>query len=224
MRNNSLKAAFQYKRIDLSNVNKFDSKKAENMGATLKQIWNYLKMEKGKLFLVILMVFISSIFALLGPFLVGVSIDNFIAVQQLNGLGLLLVGLVIVYIIHSLSLFLQNYWMVDISQQTVYTLRKNLFEQFHRLPISYFDKRQHGELMSRLTNDIDNINNTLNQSVIQIFASILTLLGTVSIMLYLSPVLTLVTMSIIPVMFFSMRWITRRTGPLYKLQQRDLVM
>ncbi|WP_339282464.1 ABC transporter ATP-binding protein [Oceanobacillus sp. FSL K6-3682] len=222
MRNNSLKAAFQYKRIDLSNVNKFDSKKAENMGATLKQIWNYLKMEKGKLFLVILMVFISSIFALLGPFLVGVSIDNFIAVQQLNGLGLLLVGLVIVYIIHSLSLFLQNYWMVDISQQTVYTLRKNLFEQFHRLPISYFDKRQHGELMSRLTNDIDNINNTLNQSVIQIFASILTLLGTVSIMLYLSPVLTLVTMSIIPVMFFSMRWITRRTGPLYKLQQRDL--
>ncbi|GEN88062.1 ABC transporter ATP-binding protein [Oceanobacillus sojae] len=222
MRNNSLKAAFQYKRIDLSNVNKFDSKKAENMGATLKQIWNYLKMEKGKLFLVILMVFISSIFALLGPFLVGMSIDNFIAVQQLNGLGLLLVGLVIVYIIHSLSLFLQNYWMVDISQQTVYTLRKNLFEQFHRLPISYFDKRQHGELMSRLTNDIDNINNTLNQSVIQIFASILTLLGTVSIMLYLSPVLTLVTMSIIPVMFFSMRWITRRTGPLYKLQQRDL--
>lgn len=133
MRNNSLKAAFQYKRIDLSNVNKFDSKKAENMGATLKQIWNYLKMEKGKLFLVILMVFISSIFALLGPILVGMSIDNFIAVQQLNGLGLLLVGLVIVYIIHSLSLFLQNYWMVDIAQQTVYTLRKNLFEQFHRL-------------------------------------------------------------------------------------------
>ncbi|GGP14481.1 ABC transporter ATP-binding protein [Oceanobacillus neutriphilus] len=222
MRNNSLKAAFQYKRIDLSKVNTSDSKKAENMGATLKRIWNYLKMEKRKLILVILMVFISSLFALLGPFLVGMSIDNFIAVQQLNGLGLLLLGLVIVYIIHSLSLFLQNYWMVDIAQQTVYTLRKNLFEQFHRLPISYFDQRQHGELMSRLTNDIDNINNTLNQSVIQIFASVLTLVGTISIMLYLSPVLTLVTMSIIPVMFFSMRWITRRTGPLYKLQQRDL--
>lgn len=222
MRNNSLKAAFRYKRIDLSNVSTSNSKKAENMGATLKRIWNYLKMEKGKLFLVILMVFISSLFALLGPFLVGKSIDNFIAVQQLNGLGLLLLGLVIVYIIHSLSLFLQNFWMVDIAQQTVYKLRKNLFEQFHRLPISYFDKRRHGELMSRLTNDIDNINNTLNQSVIQIFASVLTLIGTVSIMLYLSPVLTIVTMSIIPVMFFAMRWITKRTGPLYKLQQRDL--
>lgn len=192
------------------------------MGAALKRIWNYLKVEKGKLFLVIFMVVISSLFALLGPFLVGMSIDHFIAVGQLNGLGLLLLGLVIVYMIHSLSLFLQNYWMVDIAQQTVYTLRKNLFEQFHRLPISYFDQRQHGELMSRLTNDIDNINNTLNQSVIQIFASVLTLIGTVSIMLYLSPILTAVTMSIIPVMFFAMRWITRRTGPLYKLQQRDL--
>lgn len=92
MRNNSLKAAFQYKRIDLSNVNKFDSKKAENMGATLKQIWNYLKMEKGKLFLVILMVFISSIFALLGPFLVGMSIDNFIAVSSLMDWGFYLWG------------------------------------------------------------------------------------------------------------------------------------
>ncbi|MGX8793185.1 ABC transporter ATP-binding protein [Oceanobacillus sp. M60] len=222
MRNNSLKAAFQYKRIDVSTVNTGDSKKAENMGAALKRIWNYLKMEKGKLFLVIFMVVISSLFALLGPFLVGMSIDHFIAVGQLNGLGMLLLGLVIVYMIHSLSLFLQNYWMVDIAQQTVYTLRKNLFEQFHRLPISYFDQRQHGELMSRLTNDIDNINNTLNQSVIQIFASVLTLIGTVSIMLYLSPILTVVTMSIIPVMFFAMRWITRRTGPLYKLQQRDL--
>ncbi|GAA0333897.1 ABC transporter ATP-binding protein [Oceanobacillus oncorhynchi subsp. oncorhynchi] len=222
MRNSSLKAAFQYKRIDVSNVNTGASKKAENMGAALKRIWNYLKMEKGKLFLVIFMVVISSLFALLGPFLVGMSIDHFIAVGQLNGLGLLLLGLVIVYMIHSLSLFLQNYWMVDIAQQTVYTLRKNLFEQFHRLPISYFDQRQHGELMSRLTNDIDNVNNTLNQSVIQIFASVLTLIGTVSIMLYLSPILTAVTMSIIPVMFFAMRWITRRTGPLYKLQQRDL--
>ncbi|MDM8100999.1 ABC transporter ATP-binding protein [Oceanobacillus oncorhynchi] len=222
MRNNSLKAAFQYKRIDVSTVDTGASKKAENMGAVLKRIWNYLKMEKGKLFLVIFMVVISSLFALLGPFLVGMSIDHFIAVGQLNGLGLLLLGLVIVYMIHSLSLFLQNYWMVDIAQQTVYTLRKNLFEQFHRLPISYFDQRQHGELMSRLTNDIDNINNTLNQSVIQIFASVLTLIGTVSIMLYLSPILTVVTMSIIPAMFFAMRWITRRTGPLYKLQQRDL--
>src|SRR5699024_3358312 len=84
------------------------------------------------------------------------------------------------------------------------------------------DKRQHGELMSRVTNDIDNVNNTLNQSVIQIFSRIITLVGTVSVMLYLSPLLTVVTMTIIQFMFISIRWITRRTGPLYKLQQKDL--
>src|SRR5699024_3487996 len=112
--------------------------------------------------------------------------------------------------------------MVGIAQNTVFTLRESLFKQFHRLPISYFDKRQQGELMSRVTNDIDNINNTLNQSVIQIFASVITLVGTLTVMLLLSPILTAVTMTIVPLLFFAMRWITSRTGPLYKIQQKDL--
>src|SRR5690625_1018472 len=112
--------------------------------------------------------------------------------------------------------------MVGIAQNTVYDLRRELFNQFHFLPISYFDQRQQGELMSRVTNDIDNINNTLNESVIQVFASVLTLIGTVTVMLILSPFLTLVTMTIIPLLFIAMRWITNRTGPLYKLQQDNL--
>src|SRR5699024_5929109 len=89
-------------------------------------------------------------------------------------------------------------------------------------PISYFDTRQHGELSSRVTNDIDNVNNTLNQTVIQIFSRKITLVGKVSVMLYLILLLTVVIMTIIPFMFISIRWITRRTGPLYKLQQKDL--
>ena len=222
MSSNQLKAPFQYEKIPLENIAVDNKKKAKNMGNTLKRLWNYLTAEKGKLFLVILMVTLSSGLSLLGPFMVGMAIDDYIVTGQAGGLGMLLVGLMIVYLFHSLSIFLQNYWMIGIAQRTVYTLRKDLFKQFHRLPISYFDKRQHGELMSRLTNDIDNVNNTLNQSVIQIFASVLTLVGTIAVMLYLSPILTVVTMSVIPAMFFSMRWITKRTGPLYKLQQNDL--
>lgn len=222
MSSNQLKAPFQYEKIPLENIAIDNKKKAKNMGNTLKRLWDYLTVEKGKLFLVILMVTLSSGLSLLGPFMVGRAIDDYIVTGQAGGLGMLLVGLMIVYLFHSLSIFLQNYWMIGIAQRTVYTLRKDLFKQFHRLPISYFDKRQHGELMSRLTNDIDNVNNTLNQSVIQIFASVLTLVGTIAVMLYLSPILTVVTMSVIPAMFFSMRWITKRTGPLYKLQQNDL--
>src|SRR5699024_7163260 len=177
---------------------------------------------KGRLFLVILMVLISSAMALLGPFLVGVAIDEFIVTKETTGIGMLLLLLITAYIAHSVSIFMQNYWMIGIAQNTVFQLRSDLFTQFHRLPISYFDKRQPGELMSRVTNDIDNVNNTLNQSVIQIFSSIITLVGTVSVMLYLSLLLTFVTITIIPFMFISIRWITRRTGPLYKLQQKDL--
>src|SRR5699024_6137342 len=117
-------------------------------------------------------------------------IDDFIVTKKSTGLITLIAWLLIIYVLHSASIFLQNFWMIGIAQKTVFTLRKQLFEQFHMLPISFFDKRQQGELMSRVTNDIDNINNTLNDSVIQIFASIITLIGTLSVMLYLSPLLT----------------------------------
>ncbi|MBC5637264.1 ABC transporter ATP-binding protein [Ornithinibacillus sp. BX22] len=218
-----LKDPFQYEKIPIENISEEVTKKrAKNTWGTIKRIWSYLAREKAKLWFVIFMVLISSAMSLLGPFMVGKAIDGFIVDKEVAGLGMLVIGLLFVYLLHSSSVFLQNYWMIGIAQNTVYDLRSELFHKFHRLPIAYFDKRQHGELMSRITNDIDNVNNTLNQSVIQVFSSILTLLGTVGVMLYLSPLLTLVTMTIIPVMFFATRWITKRTGPLYKLQQKRL--
>src|SRR5699024_4176600 len=144
-----------------------------------------------------------------GPYLIGIAIDTYIVAKEVEGLLRLIGALLLIYLFYSLAIFLQNFWMIDIAQQTVYTLRHQLFDQFHRLPISYFDSKQQGELMSRVTNDIDNINNTLNESVIQLFTSIVTLIGTVTVMLILSPLLTLITMTIIPLMFFAMRWITR---------------
>jgi len=222
MSSSPLKQPFQYKKIKLDNIYNNKKSRAENTAGTMKRIGSYLLKEKGKLFLVILMVIMSSGLGLLGPYLVGMAIDEFIVEKETAGLLLLLVWLLIIYFLHSSAIFLQNFWMIGIAQNTVYTLRKQLFEQFHELPITFFDKRQQGELMSRVTNDIDNINNTLNQSVIQIFASIITLVGTVTVMVVLSPILTLITMTIIPIMFLAMRWITKRTGPLYKIQQNDL--
>lgn len=220
-----LKEPFKYEKIPLETAAKTKdkkTKKARNIGSTIKRIWSYLAVEKLTLSLVIFMVLISSGLSLLGPYMVGMAIDEFIDKKQTAGLGLLLVWLVCIYLLHSIAIFLQNFWMVGVAQNTVYSLRSDLFNQFHYLPISYFDQHQHGELMSRVTNDIDNINNTLNQSVTQIFASILTLIGTVTVMLILSPLLTIVTMTIVPIMFIAMRWITKRTGPLYKIQQANL--
>ncbi|MDY7046407.1 ABC transporter ATP-binding protein [Virgibacillus sp. M23] len=222
MRNNQLKQPFQYEKIPIDTIQVTSNKKAKDTAGTIKRIWAYLAREKVKLTLIILMVIASSNLSLLGPYMIGMAVDDFIVTKESAGLAALLIWLVFIYLFHSLAIFLQNFWMIGVAQNTVYALRSDLFHQFHHLPIAYFDKRQHGELMSRITNDIDNVNNTLNQSVIQIFSSVLTLIGTIGVMLYLSPILTVVTMTIVPVMFIGMRWITKRTGPLYKLQQKNL--
>ncbi|MGF2614915.1 ABC transporter ATP-binding protein [Rossellomorea vietnamensis] len=196
--------------------------KIKNWKSTVGRIWRYLSKEKGLLGLVILMVVISSFLGLLGPFLVGMAIDDFIVTRDSSGLMQLILELIVVYIVYSAAMWLQAYWMIGIAQNTVYRMRTELFQQLHKLPIPFFDRRQHGELMSRVTNDMENVSSTLNSSVIQIFSSILTLIGTVGVMLWLSPLLTLITMLIIPAMFLGLKWITKRTGKLFKETQKNL--
>lgn len=204
--------------------NKAGSKKrtAKGIGPTIRRIWSYLADQRSLLILVLLMVVASSALGLLGPFLIGWGIDQYFATKSTDGFTWLLIGLGAVYVMHSLTLWFQSYWMIGIAQKTVYIMRRQLFSHFHKLSIDFFNKRQHGELMSRVTNDIENVSATLNSSVIQIFSSVLTLVGTLAVMIWLSPLLTLVTMIIVPLMFMGMKWITSRTGKLYKEQQRRL--
>lgn len=197
-------------------------RKAKNWQATIKRIWGYLARRKAMLTLVLLMVMISSGLSLLGPYLIGVAID-----QYLEGAGgtpwlLFLVALAAVYVLGSVAGWLQNVWMISIAQETVYRMRLDLFKHLHRLPIPFYAKRQRGELMSRMTNDMDNVSSTLNSSAIQIFSSALILVGTVVVMLLLSPLLTLLTFLVVPLMSMGMKWITRRTGVLFKERQRNL--
>lgn len=213
---------FRYRKIPLQPIRQERVETAVKPMKTIKRLWRYVAQEKWKLIFVMSMVLGSSALALLGPFMVGKTIDRFIVKPSTTGLPSMLFLLICIYCMHSLTLFLQRFTMVGIAQQTVYRLRKDLFEQFHQLPIAYFDQHQHGELMSRVTNDVDNINTTLNQSVTDIISSLMMLIGTLAVMLYLSPPLTLITMMIVPLMLIAMRWITKRTGPLYKLQQHDL--
>lgn len=168
------------------------------------------------------MVLLSSALTLLGPYLIGQLIDEQIVPKKIEGLATIILTLVLVYIGVSITLFLQNYLMIGIAQQTVFRMRTLLFKKYQTLPISFFDRRQHGDLMSRMTNDMDNVSSTLNSTFIEVFSSVLILVGTFSIMLILSPLLTILTMIIIPIMFIATKWITRRTGPLFKKQQAAL--
>ncbi|MFY0760698.1 ABC transporter ATP-binding protein [Metabacillus dongyingensis] len=217
-----LSKPFKYPKVKQEEPLQKKTVKPKNWFVTITRVWSYLSLNKGLLSLVLLMVVLSSFLALLGPYLIGRVIDDYIVTKESSGFVKLLIALVVIYLVQSISLLLQNVWMIGIAQNTVFTMRTQLFRHLHSLPISYFDKRQHGELMSRVTNDIENVSSTLNSSVIQIFSSILTLAGTIGVMLWLSPLLTLITLAIIPIMFFGMRWITNRTGKLFKAQQQNL--
>lgn len=219
-----LTSPFKYEKIPLQNKDKkWKKRQKQKMNVqTLYRLWQYLSVKKVLLSIVLLMVLASSGLGLLGPYLIGITIDEYIVTREEEGLFPLIIVLIIIYVCYSISLFLQNYLMIGVSQFTVNQMRKDLFHHLHKLSISFFDKRQHGELMSRVTNDIENVSSTLNSSVIQIFSSVLTLVGTVSIMIWLSPLLTVITMVIIPLMVIGMKWITNRTGTLFKKQQQHL--
>ena len=205
---------------DIKGPGRKKGERAGNWKSVVLRIWTLVDEQRALLLTVLALVLISSGLTLLGPFMVGKIIDNHIVTGQFDGLGRQIGILIAVYIGLSSSMYFQNYWMIGIAQQTVYRLRTNLFTHLQKLPVTFFDKRQHGELMSRMTNDIENVSQTLNTSFIQVFSSVITLIGTIVLMLYLSPVLTLLTMIIIPLMFIAIRWITRRTGKLFKEQQR----
>lgn len=222
----SIRKPFGYepivKKEDIKRSERKKAQKASNWKAVLWRIWRLIDQQRFLLIAVLVLVLASSALSLIGPLVVGTIIDDFIIPRETDGLARTIAWLLAVYAGLSLATYFQNYWMVGIAQQTVYKLRTMLFGHLQKLPVRFFDKRQHGELMSRMTNDIENVSQTLNSSLIQVFSSVLTLVGTVSIMLYLSPLLTLLTMIIVPLMFAGMRWITRRTGILFKEQQKAI--
>jgi len=189
---------------------------------TLLRIWSYLGAHKRLLLTIFVMVVISSLLGLMGPFLLGMAIDRYFVPGDYDGLLMLIAALAGSFLLQGVSSWLQSYWMIGVAGRTVAAMRSDLFRQLHRLPISYFAKRQHGELMSRMTGDIENVSQTLNSSFIQLISSLLTFTGMLGLMLYLSPLLTAITLAIVPAMIIGMRWITARTGRYFKEQQRSL--
>nr|WP_200816465.1 ABC transporter ATP-binding protein [Salirhabdus sp. Marseille-P4669] len=196
--------------------------KVKNMKATLSRIWGYMENQKMLFFAVVSFVIMSSVMTLIGPYVLGKAVDLLIEDFNQSVLWKMLALLVGIYIVQAVAEWFQNFWMIQIAQNTVYSMRKKLFGHLQLLPIAFFQKQQHGNLMSRLTNDMENVSRTLNSSIIQVATSVITLTGTLIIMLLLSPLLTVLTLTIVPAMFFGLKWITNRTGVYFKKQQSDL--
>ncbi|MGN7477591.1 ABC transporter ATP-binding protein [Solibacillus silvestris] len=196
--------------------------KPKNQKETLLRIWGYLRIQKLELVSVVIFVVISTLLSLVGPFLIGKTIDDYIVKLDVTGairMALILAG---VYVASSLLTWFQTFVMIRVSQKTIRRLRQQLFEQYQSLPLAFFDKKQQGDLMSRMTNDIENLNAALSQSVIQIVSSFLTIVGTAFALFYLDWRLALVTLIIIPLIVFVTKQIIKRSSVNYKARQRDL--
>lgn len=196
--------------------------KAKDAKGTLKRLWGYLAPQRRALLAVFGCVLFSSGISLAGPYLIGVAIDNYILPGDFQGLLRLCLLMLALYLSASGVTWLQNHLMIEAGQKTVWTIRRRLFEKVQTLPLKFFDSRSHGELMSRLTNDVDNISNTLSNSITQVFSSGITLAGTLIAMLMLSPLLTLFSVLVIPIMGLSTQAIAKRTRKFFSEQQKVL--
>ncbi|WP_238996493.1 ABC transporter ATP-binding protein [Paenibacillus pinistramenti] len=196
--------------------------RAKNRGATIKRIWSYLNRQRSALILVYVFTVLNAIFSLIGPFLLGKAIDSAVIPGDYGALVhfcLLLLG---IYLLGSVVAWVQAYIMTAVSQKTVFELRRDLFGKYQVLPVQFFDTHANGELMSRATNDIDNVSNTLSQSVTQLLNSLITLSGSLVIMLALNVPLTVVTLLTIPLFLLSSRKISGLGRIYFKTQQRHL--
>ncbi|ERI11749.1 ABC transporter ATP-binding protein [Aneurinibacillus aneurinilyticus] len=196
--------------------------KAKNPKETLLRVWNYMEKQKAALLLSTLFVILSSLLSLSGPYYIGVIIDHYIIPKDVPGTIRMAGMLLGIYLAASLFTWLQTYMMVNVSLKTIGTLREDLFIKLQTLSLNFFDRHKHGDLMSRFTNDIDNLNQALSQSVIQIISSILTVAGVAIAMFSLNWVLAIVSFITVPLMLFVTRQIVRISRENFSKRQKDL--
>ena len=178
--------------------------KPQDAKKTLRRLFSYFRAELPFVILMSVTVLISVIAAVLAPNFQSKAIDKIVS-AEFNLLPRLLVIMLLLYLIHGITTLIQGYISASLSQRIVSRLRKELFDRIVHLPISYIDSHSHGDLISRMTNDADNISNIVSSSLSSLFSGILTLIGTLFMMLYFSVPLGLLSCStvILTVLFTS---------------------
>jgi len=208
--------------------------RAKDFSGTLRRLLAYLKPHRFQLIAVIVMSVLSTLFTILSPKIMGLATTSlFASIQQrIEGTGdgridfayittilLVLAGL---YVFSSIFAYAQQYIMAGVTQNTVYGLRQQVNAKLSRLPLRYFDGRTHGETLSRITNDVDNISNTMQQSLTQIISSVITIIGVVIMMLFISPWLTLICLLTLPLSAVATMLVAKRSQGYFINQQRTL--
>jgi ATP-binding cassette, subfamily B, multidrug efflux pump len=198
--------------------------KPKNFKETMRRLWHYFGNERKMLSIVFLFILFSSALSLLSPFLIGKAVDAISLDTQVdfNFLEVMVIILITAYVLDGVLTFMQGWLMAGVSQRIVKRLRDALFRKLQNLPVSFFDKRTHGELMSRLSNDIDNVSSTISQSTTQLMSGVIVIMGSFIMMLILSPILTVASLLTVPLVFLLTKSIAKRTSVYFKEQQIQL--
>lgn len=201
---------------------KIGPKRPENLKQTLADLWSYLWKSKWSLFAVLLLVVLGSAAGIVGTYFIRPLINDFIATKDVVGLAKMLGVIGFIYIIGAIANYFSGKFMITIGQQTIETMRKDLFDHIQTLPIRFFDTNKHGDLMSRFTNDFENIQQAFNNSMLMIVSSLLQLVLTFVMMIILSPILTVMLIIMVFIMFAIVRVVAGRSGKFFAEQQKVL--
>ena len=193
--------------------------KPKDMKGTLIRLWKMTKGHRKGLGWILLLSALASGSAVLSPYIIGKAVNS---IDSGNPGVMLLIILSALYLGDWLIRFMQQFFMAGIGQRLILHIRTVLFSHMEKLPLSFFDKRQHGELMSRLTNDVDNISVTISDSLTQLMMYGFTIIGIFCVMIYMSPLLTVVSLFAVLLIFLLTKAVTKRTKVLYKQQQEIL--
>ncbi|QWU15960.1 ATP-binding cassette, subfamily B [Paenibacillus sophorae] len=208
--------------------------KAKDFKKTLRRLVGYLRPMQIQLLTVLITAILSTVFSILSPKLMGKATTKLfegvfsrmkgvpgaaIDFGYINEILLILAGL---YLLSALFSYVQQYVMAGVAQSVVFNMREEINSKLERLPLKYFDSRTHGEILSRATNDVDNISTTLQQSLTQLITSIITIIGVIIMMLTISPWLTLITIITLPLSFVVIMGITKRSQTYFVGQQKSL--
>lgn len=208
------------------------NKKPVNMAATFKRIIKELMVHKWMMTIVLGSTFLSTVLSIFGPAMLGRATTELFngIMRQIQGTGevdfevigrILLIALSL-YVASALFGMLQGFVMSTVVEEVVFKLRQQLMRKIHHMPMAYFESQPYGEVLSRLTNDIDTVANSLGQSVTQLMTALLTLIGVAAIMLSMNVILALVVILLVPISYFVMRIILNNSQKYFNLQQESL--
>lgn len=206
--------------------------KAKDFGGTIKKILSYIKKYRFQVIIAMTFTVLSTIFSIIGPNILGdVTTEIYTGiVKKITNTGGIdftfvsktLLILLILYIASALFSYIESYILNSISCKISYNLRNQISEKFHRLPISYYEKNTNGEILSRITNDVDTFAQNLSQTLSQLLSSVITIIGTIIMMITISPNMTVASLLILPISLFGMSIIMSKSQKYFTRQQQDL--